>query len=98
MSALDDVSGWEIAVMILLMFPLALFTGWALSLMWAWFVVPLGAPSLSAPHAAGLAILLKLVTPKSKGDSKGPWETLAINVFVVLGTLGIGALLHAMMT
>lgn len=37
----------------------------ALRSLWLWFVVPLGLPPISAPHAFGLAILFAVFTPKS---------------------------------
>jgi hypothetical protein len=44
--------------------PLSWFLyGWAVSLMWAWFVVPVFAlPELSIWQAAGLSMLVKLTT------------------------------------
>lgn len=39
----------------------AILNGWALSIIWGWFVVPLfGLPSLSVPAAIGLALTLNL--------------------------------------
>lgn len=35
---------------------------WALSSLWAWFVVPLGAPAIGWAHSLGLALIPALAT------------------------------------
>ena len=51
-----DSFAW--AVSVLLALPLAmlyaLYAGWAVSVLWGWFVVPLGPPAIGVMHAAGL--------------------------------------------
>lgn len=36
--------------------------GWALSMLWAWFLVPLGAPPLSVAQACGVSLLVAYLT------------------------------------
>lgn len=33
------------------------YQGWALAVLWSWFIVPLGAPKIGVVHAAGLALV-----------------------------------------
>jgi len=45
--------------------------GWALSKLWAWFVVTtLNAPPLTIPAAIGLATIVKLLQPLAKRDNE----------------------------
>jgi uncharacterized membrane protein len=41
---------------------LYLINGFVLSKLWAWFIVPLGAPSLTLPLAIGLAMVVGFLT------------------------------------
>ncbi len=41
---------------------IAVYQGWALSILWAWFVQPLGAPHLGVANAVGLMFLFGLMT------------------------------------
>jgi hypothetical protein len=41
-------------------------SGFALSILWRWFVVPLGMPVIGIWHAAGLAALLGFATMKAR--------------------------------
>lgn len=35
--------------------------GWAITYLWIWYVVPLGLPAISIPHAIGLGLMSRLV-------------------------------------
>lgn len=43
---------------------------WAAQTLWAWFVVPLGAPAISLAHAYGLCALLWMLTNHSTEQKK----------------------------
>lgn len=67
--------------------------------LWRWFVVPLGAPSVSFWHAAGLAALVNYLIPLPKADGEpvtreamveGAWRFLLKPLIAV----GLGALAH----
>ena len=60
----------------------ALLDGWAISRLWAWFLVPLGVPAITIVHAIGISLLFSLFKPhvSSSSDKK---KGLA----VLLGTL-----------
>jgi hypothetical protein len=38
------------------------FNGWVLSILWGWFIVPLGGPVLTIPFAIGVAVIVHLLT------------------------------------
>lgn len=38
----------------------AVFRGFALSVLWGWFVMPLGVDSIEIPHAIGLSVIVGL--------------------------------------
>lgn len=39
----------------------AIYNAWVLSILWAWFIVPLGVKSLSIAHAYGLTLVTGLI-------------------------------------
>ena len=49
--------GLAAAGFVILLVAAVTWKGYVLSILWAWFVVPLGVAALSIPHAIGLAIL-----------------------------------------
>ena len=63
-----------ILIIIGLLFIAIPYYGWAIATLWEWFVVPLGMPSLSWPHAYGLSVLIGFVTIITPHETKG--ETL----------------------
>jgi hypothetical protein len=80
-------------VKLLLFLPIAavsaIWGGFVLSILWAWFVVPVfHAPALRIPYAIGLAIVCHLLTQRTRHPDDEP-ETLhvAIASFVVPATL-----------
>lgn len=42
--------------------PLAFLRGWAIATLWLWFVVPIGVPALTIWHAAGVSLIIGLLT------------------------------------
>ena len=65
--------------------PLALLRGWVLSILWAWFVVPLGVIAVSVPHAVGLSILITMLTlHKTEDKDRTTEEKIAAYVMVVI--------------
>lgn len=51
-----------------------LFSGWVLSVMWGWFLVPLGVPSIAVAQAIGISLTVSLLTKqwRPSEDDKGP--------------------------
>lgn len=74
MSDKDDgeLRGWEVAVLLLLspgLIALETITcGFAMSMVWKWFVVPLGVSPIGIVHAVGLSVLLCLMRPSVSTD------------------------------
>ena len=79
-----------------------LLNGWAFSLLWEWFVAPLGYPVLSIPQAIGLTMIIAYATHQYQRDeNKGkPFtEVLAWGVSLAivkpLMSLGIGLIIKS---
>lgn len=50
----------------------ALYWGWAASIAWAWFLVPLGAPALSAVQLGAVAYAVGLI--EQSGSKSADWD------------------------
>jgi hypothetical protein len=58
---------------VLLQVPLTILRGYAVAVLWAWFIVPLfGLPQLNIPYAIGLALTVSLVHPRVRPKSTQP--------------------------
>ena len=85
----------------------SVLNGWALSVMWGWFIVPtLGAPALSVPAAIGLGIIASFLTTRGLNNSaranKGQELVVLISelfyaIFYPLCSLAIGYIVHLFM-
>ncbi len=65
---------------------LAIWQGYVLSILWGWFFVPLGLPTISIAHAIGIALVvgvLRGMPPESKSE----------NTFSRLGIWFVGTLI-----
>ena len=64
--------------------------GWAVSVLWGWFVVPLGVPAVGIAHAIGLRCIVALCkTPKYKEpDDKHSIENSVFGI--VSSVVGVG--------
>lgn len=76
--------------------------GWILSVLWSWFVVPLGAAGIDMWHAAGFAAIVTLLTHRSESeeseDTSKLWGRLiAAAVVLPLLMLAFGWLFHLLM-
>lgn len=59
----------------LMLLPLfILWRGFALSVLWKWFIVPLGVPALSVPMACGLLVVVGVLTHKTRRADHMPEE------------------------
>ena len=77
-----------------------LLSGWAITKLWAWFMVTtFGLPHLTIPAAIGLALMVGYFQTLPKRDDEKYWETLIKGV--IIGTLkplfyvGMGAIIKA---
>jgi hypothetical protein len=80
----------------------ALLNGWAFSLLWEWFVAPLGYPVLSIAQAIGLSMTIAYATHQYQRDEnkdKPFTEVLAwgISLAIVkpLISLGVGLIIKS---
>jgi len=57
---------------IALMFASSVFNGWAFTILWGWFVVPVfGLPALSIPAAIGFCMTVGFLTTNMEVENKG---------------------------
>lgn len=74
----------------------AYIQGLALSWLWLWFAVPLGAPSIGIAHSLGISTLLCLLRPVEL--SKASVQTDCYNLAAISGmALVFGFVLHWLM-
>ncbi len=73
------------------------FSGLLLAALWAWFVVPLGAPEIGAVHALGLGLITGMMTMNvhAKDEETTPFQRATISFVYKLMVLGFGAMFHA---
>lgn len=68
--------------------------GFAVSTMWGWFIVPLGAPAMSLAHGYGLSLFVTLFTQPLLIQSQVKDDpTFTTNMKVALGVVMNGILL-----
>lgn len=96
---------WTLALVELaLVLPLAAWWGFAVSTLWRWFVVPLGVVQIGIWGAAGLAMLVRLMTvdttllSRSSDDSTFESFMIQTGLGLILPALclGFGAIYHAL--
>jgi hypothetical protein len=65
--------------------------GWVVSILWGWFMVPIGVPAISTPIAIGIVLTLSAMRMKRvKSPDEEPWETLAFAAIAPLVALTLG--------
>lgn len=82
----------------------AIMNGWALSVTWAWFIVPVfGLPTLTVVQAIGVALVAAILTHQSQESNKEKeipeltGEIISRSVLVPLATVGLGWIIHSFM-
>ena len=67
----------------------SVLNGWALSILWLWFLVPFGLPVLSIPQAIGIAMVVNYLTYQYIKNNDKDWGTALVAAlarpFVALG-------------
>jgi hypothetical protein len=75
-------------IRILVSFPASLWMGYVVSILWGWYVEPLGAPHLSVVRAIGVAMTIALMksprlpTHKESGKEWSPGQQTLMAIFV----------------
>lgn len=90
----------DAALAIAAIFALVTWLGFVASIMWGWFVVPLGAPAIGTAHAIGLMCIWALLSTKkskSDGDSTGAYWQSAVQAMGGLFLLGAAWIARAFM-
>lgn len=75
-----------IALLFVLMWPLTFWKGYLVSIMWRWFLVPLGVPAVGAWHVIGIALVVSVMTKPQPFKSGEPlyWKTITDLVFAAV--------------
>lgn len=76
---------------------LLLWRGFVLSVMWSWFLVPLGLPTIQVPHAIGIAAIVGMMTSRGSSSKKGFVEILFTPFITTAVIFGIAAIAHSFM-
>ena len=76
---------------------LVAWSGYVLSILWGWFIVPLGVIPLPLWHASGVAVLAGYLTKQPNEDKRTTTAKLLTIVFTPAVALGLGAIYHALM-
>jgi len=63
-------------------FPAAVWDGYVLSILWGWFVVPLGLAAIGKAHAYGICVVLGLARYRYEEGEQNEWGMRAIMMFV----------------
>jgi hypothetical protein len=69
----------------------AVIYAWTLSVLWRWFLLPLGLPDLTLPHLFGVALVVSYMTvstPARKKD-QDPAETVTYAIAMSLTRAGV---------
>lgn len=89
-----DKSTIESVVKFLLVPPVIFVHVWAVSTMWLWFVVPLGATPIGYWHTFGLSLFVGLFTMNTaKSDKKIEIEDIVGRMIALACVVGIGYLI-----
>lgn len=97
--------GAAVVAMAIVPFSVAL-RGWAVSVLWGWFVVPLGVAAIGMWNAAGISLIAGFLTYRSdlttKDDNdKSPWDAViratAVAVLLPMLMLAFGAAYRGLM-
>ncbi len=92
--------GIGVTFLYILFFPLALYYGWALSILWGWFAVPLGMPAIGALEAAAVFSIIRFGVSDLSGATieKERYKGVVVNLLLApLLVLLNGKILLALM-
>ncbi len=75
---------------------LTMWQGYVLTILWGWFIVPLGAPTIGVAHAVGFAAMFVL-RGRGRDDNRTVMQAFLSAVITTALALGVGAIAHAFM-
>ena len=77
---------------------LVLLRGWVLSVLWGWFLVPLGIPAIGISHALGVNLIVTyLIYQYPNFRSEPNLKESLTYIFIPFAALGIGWVFHFFM-
>lgn len=75
-----------------------LLNGFALKILWGWFIVPtFNVPGLSIPAALGFSVIVSLLTKQYLEDKRSPRDKIIYHFSVPVFGLAIGWTFHLFM-
>lgn len=77
---------FAIALVVLLVIQQA----WAISVLWGWFIVPLGLPAIGIASAVGISVTLSAMRGRRKGPDDEGWKAIAGSALQPWFCLAIG--------
>ena len=98
----NEQAGLWLLISTAFVLPFAAWFGFVVKTIWGWFVVPLHAPAIGVWEAAGLYLLIRLLTMDltlPRDDDKTPAErfltSVVFGIVVPATALGFAAIYHA---
>lgn len=79
---------------------LPILSGWVLSVLWGWFIVPaFHLPALSIPAAIGVSLIAGKLTHQFQHEPENakPWKVLAFGILSPFMTLAMGYVVRSFM-
>jgi len=88
----DSIS---ILLILILLVPMMIYEGFAFSLLWSWFVVPVfKLPELTILQAIGVMLLVTMCKNTSKTRDEDPFKAVVFSAIKIAILLIIGFILH----
>ena len=88
-------------ICLLLVVPEAAWSSYVMTILWRWFIVPLGVKQIGVAWAYGIWVTVALfrmsASKKSNEDSMGPTQTLLAHAFGAAFFLLVGWIAHKFM-
>ena len=104
----EKVNGKLLVTALLLLVPITVLRGYVLTQLWAWFIVPFGAPQIALWHACGVSAFTSylwanipsaaiLHSLDERGDNVKLRQAIVWSLCLPLVAWGFGAIFHALM-
>lgn len=74
-SAITTIVATPFAIALVVL--LAIQQAWAISILWGWFIVPLGVPAIGIAAAVGVSVTVSALRGRRKGPDDEGWKALA---------------------
>jgi len=87
-----------IMFMLIIIIPIGLYRGWVLTILWMWFIVPLGVPEIGIAHAWGISMIIGMLTATHiYKEDKNPVKSFTNLIFAPLILLAFAYVIHSFM-